>query len=145
VIKDQPSIFRTATGKFTSKLCPKIKFTLSEFSKAQQIEHAFHILPESSNLPYDMIIGRDLLKELKMDVLYSDNEMVCDDLRLPMKPVKNDNHRINFEALFEDNTESDIVEDNMKRLVHILDANYDTPDIPEEVSKMEHLSDSQKG
>ena len=144
VIKDQPSTFRTANGQFTSKLCSRMKFALPEFSKARQIEHVFHILPENSNLPYDMIIGRDLLRELKMDVLYSDNEVVWDDLRLPMNQVKVDNRWIDFEALFEDNTESDTVKDGMKRLVRILDANYDTPDIPEEVSKMKHLNDEQK-
>ena len=95
-IKDRPNAFRTANGKFSPKLRSNLKFTLSEFSKARQIEHKLHVLPENSSLH---IIGRDLLMELQMDVVkYSNNKVVWDDLRLPMNPVKNDARFINLNA-----------------------------------------------
>ena len=60
LIKNQQATFRSANGKFTSKLKSKLQFSLAEFSNARWIGHRFHVLPEDSKLPYDTIIGRDL-------------------------------------------------------------------------------------
>ena len=39
-------------------------------------------------MPYhDMIIGRDLMKSLNMDMLYSEHVIVWDLLRLPMQEI----------------------------------------------------------
>ena len=76
--------FRTPNGTFTSTKATDMKFSLNEFSESRQVRWKFHILPENSKLPYYTIIGRDLTRKLKMDVLYSDNEVTWDELRLPM-------------------------------------------------------------
>ena len=44
----------------------------------------------------------------------------------------------------EDHTESDSIKEQMGRLNRILDANYDTPDLKEEVEKMTHLTAMQQ-
>jgi len=75
-----------------------------------------------------MIIGRDLLKKLKMDVLYSDNIVQWDNLKLPMQEVNITEKWIDFNAIIEDRAESDSVKEQMNRLKRILDANYDKPD-----------------
>jgi hypothetical protein len=72
-----------------------------------------------------MIIGRDLMRKLKMDVLYSSEAIVWDGLRLPMQEVKN--NFMDFNAIIEDTTESDSVKEQMKRMNRILDANYEKP------------------
>ena len=65
-----------------------MRFFLSEFSESRDITWKFHVIPDANNaMPYDMIIGRDLMQSLKMDVLYSENTVVWDDLRLPMQQV----------------------------------------------------------
>ena len=56
-----------------SKKATELEFTLNEFSESRQVRWKFHVLPEDSKLPYDMIIGRDLMRKLKMDVSYSEN------------------------------------------------------------------------
>ncbi len=53
-----------------------------------------------------MIIGRDLMRELKMDVIYSDNIVTWDVLTLPMQQDKQNVSWIDMEALFKDTTES---------------------------------------
>ena len=65
--------FRTPSGTFTSKDAVDVDFTLSEFSDSRRVRWKFHVLPENSRLPYDMIIGRDLMRNLKMYVLYYNN------------------------------------------------------------------------
>ena len=136
--------FRTPSGTFLSKNAVVMDFTLSEFSDSRKVRWKFHVLPEDSRLPYDMIIGRDLIRKLKMDVLYSDNVVTWDKLRLPMHKVKANGEWHDFNALVEDQAESESVKDSMSRLTRILDANYDTPDLEAEVAKMKHLNAIQR-
>ena len=106
-----------------------MKFSLNEFSESWQVQWKFHVLPENSKLPYDMIIGRDLMRKLKMDVLYSDNVVTWDELWLPMHEVKSNGKWYDFNALVEDQAESESVKDSMARLTRILDTNYDTSNL----------------
>ena len=136
--------FRTPSGTFSSKKYTDTEFFLNEFSESRHIRWKFHVLPEDCKLPYDMIIGRDLMRKLKMDVLYSDNVVTWDELRLPMHEVKSNGEWYDFNALVEDQAESESVKDSMSRLTRILDANYDTPDLEVEVAKMTHLTAIQR-
>ena len=82
-----------------------MQFFLREFSESKQINWTFNILPENSTLPYDFIIGRDLMQTLKMDILvYSESKVRWDDLRLPMREVKQSQIVHDFNALVEDYT-----------------------------------------
>ena len=144
VTKGHTMKFRTPSGTFLSKNATDVEFTLNEFSESRRIRWKFHVLPEDSKLPYDMIIGRDLMRKLKMDVLYSDNVVTWDELRLPMHEVKSNGEWYDFNALVEDQAESESVKDSMSRLTRILDANYDTPDLEVEVAKMTHLTAIQR-
>ena len=91
-----------------------------------------------------MIIGRDLMRKIKMNVLYSDNVVTWDELKLPMHEVSATGKWHNFNALVEDHAESESVEDSMSRLTRILDANYDTPVLEDEVAKMTNLNPIQR-
>ena len=44
---------------------------------------------KEKNLPYDVIIGRDFMKELQMDILYSEYVVVCDGIIIPMHKIHN--------------------------------------------------------
>ena len=136
--------FRTPSGTFSSKKYTDTEFFLNEFSESRHIRWKFHVLPEDCKLPYDMIIGRDLMRKLKMDVLYSDNVVTWDELRLPMHEVEANGKWHDFNALLEDQAESESVKDSMSRLTRILDANYDTPVLEDEVAKMTHLNPIQR-
>ena len=47
------------------------------------------MIPEKLKLLYDAIICRDLMKELQMDVLYSEYVLVWDGVRMPMHKIQN--------------------------------------------------------
>ena len=70
----------TPHSKFQTNLVSKLQFNMPEFSKSKQVQWNFHVLPEKTALPYDMIIGRHLMRQLKMDVLYSSKGIVRDGL-----------------------------------------------------------------
>ena len=58
-------------------LVSEMQFHMPEFSESKQVQWNLHVLPEKiALLPYDMIIGRDLMRKLKMDVLYSSEAIV---------------------------------------------------------------------
>ena len=138
----RPTTFSTPHSKFQTNLISEMQFNMPEFSESKQVQWKFHVLPEKTSLPYDMIIGRDLMRKLKMDVLYSNEAIVWDGLRLPMQEVKN--NFMDFNAIIEDTTESDSVKEQMNRMNRILDANYEKPDLKAEVAKMTHLTDFQQ-
>ena len=139
--------FQTQSGTFTSNKTSEVEFFLSEFSESRHIKWNFHVIPDGNSkmLPYDMIIGRDLMKVLRMDVLYSENVILWDDLRLPMQEIKSSFSNVSdFNALVQDHAEPDAVKEQMDRLHRILDANYETPDLEEEVAKMTYLNPEQR-
>ena len=144
VSKGHAITFRTPSGTFQSKDAVDVDFTLSEFSESRRVRWKFHVLPESSRLPYDMIIGRDLMRNLKMDVLYSDSVVTWDELKLPMHKVQANGKGHDFNALVEDQAESKSIKDSMTRLTRILDANYDTSDLVAEGANMKHLDANQR-
>ena len=51
------------------------------------------MLPEKQNLPYDVIIGRNLMEELHMSVIYSEDALVWDSVRLLMQKSRMKNGR----------------------------------------------------
>ena len=64
--------YRTAAGIVQSKYSMKLTITLDEFGRNTKINHAFDLNKKEDGIGYDMIIGRDLLNELNIDVRFSD-------------------------------------------------------------------------
>ena len=91
-----------------------------------------------------MIIGRDLMKNINMDVLYSDSVVTWKELNLPMHKVQANGKWHDFNELVDNHEESESVKDSMSRLTRILDANYDIPDLVTEVANMNHLDANQR-
>ena len=84
VHNNEPHEFDTAAGLFQTKGTSKVQFRLPEFFDDRIIEHRFHITNQKSN--YDIIIGQDLLSQLKIDIKFSTMSINWDDAVVPMKP-----------------------------------------------------------
>jgi hypothetical protein len=82
---------------------------------------------------YDMIIGRDILSFLKIDIRFSDQLVMWEGSEMPFKPVKasvtTDYHI----------AESMAVEENTERIKKILDAKYSATDLEKVCSSQSHL------
>ena len=59
-------------GNFTNEFSAELTFQLPELSNSLELTWQCDVVKDLSNTSYDMIIGRDVLKELKIDVLTSD-------------------------------------------------------------------------
>ena len=66
----------------------EIEFYFTELSESKIIAWKFHVLPKKK-LPYDVIIGLNFIKELQMDVIYSEYVVVWDCVRPPMQRIQN--------------------------------------------------------
>ena len=75
--------FNTIAGPTQSSEYTKLEFTLPEWSTSKKISWKTYLTPQIGN--YDMIIGRDIMQELKMDVLYSSHQIKWDDQLIPLK------------------------------------------------------------
>ena len=73
-----------------------------------------------TNLPYDVIIGRDFMKELKMYVLYSEDIVVPGGVRLPMQKIQNGKW---MDLNLMDQENPGATKEHSIRLGRILDAN----------------------
>jgi hypothetical protein len=82
---------------------------------------------------YDMIIGRDILSFLKINICFSDQVVIWDGSEMPFKPVEasvtTDYHIAKTMA----------VEDQMARIKKILDAKYSATDLEKVCSSQSHL------
>ena len=84
--KVNPSTWRTKAGTFVTKCKVKAKFILPEFFENREIKWTMHVdESDSSSNAYDMIIGRDLLQELGIDLIFSQGKMVWDNASVPMR------------------------------------------------------------
>jgi hypothetical protein len=76
----------TKAGTFETNRKVKCQFTLPEFHQGKDINWTMFVDESDSRLQsYDMIIGRDLLHELGIDLLFSTGEMKWDQATVPMR------------------------------------------------------------
>lgn len=83
--EEKESHFQTTAGTFCTHAKAKIQFSLNEFFEKRLIEHVAHVAKDLSG--YDMILGRDLLHELGIDIKFSSKTIEWDGVAIPMKNV----------------------------------------------------------
>ncbi len=135
----------TKAGTFKTNRKVACQFTLPEFHQGKDISWNMYVDETDARLnSYDMIIGRDLLHELGIDLLFSLGVMKWDNATVPMRdPAQLRDTEIDaFEAeIFSmhdpETTEAD-------RIQQIMDIKYAPPDIDEMVSKCDHLTDKER-
>ena len=85
---DTTTSWITKGGNFqTSKKC-KATFILKEFFKNKSIEWNLHVDSTPSPHHYNMILGRDIMSELRITLDFKDQTMTWDDWTINMKDPK---------------------------------------------------------
>jgi predicted aspartyl protease len=90
-IREDSQQWMTKGGLFvTSGICP-IKFYLPEFSTQECVKWDFHVDDSTRTVKsrHDMIIGRDLLEQLPLDIKFSDSTLSWQNVMVPMKKWMN--------------------------------------------------------
>jgi len=124
--------FTTAAGNYTSNEAVRTQFTIPELHDDRIVEWKFHVADELG--PYDLIIGRDLLRELQINLHFDSLEIEWDEARVPMR---------DSDATIETSYhvhDSQAVDEATKRIKEILDAKYEKISIKEVVAGQTHLN-----
>jgi hypothetical protein len=109
----------------------KGQFTIPELQDKKLIKWNLHVAENMG--AYHMIIGRDILSFLKIDIRFSNQVVMWDGSKMPFKPVEasvtTDYHIAETMAM----------EDQMERIKKILDAKYSATDLEKVCSSQSHL------
>ena len=127
-----PQIWSTANGELSTNKKAKSQFTLPELHDDKLIEWDFHVTPSLGS--YDMIIGRDVMEFLGIDIRFSKKEVEWDNAIVPFK----DQDEVQNGIFHVDDPE--IILEEHERVKKILDAKYEAADLEQVCREQEHLS-----
>ena len=134
----------TKGGIFTTKAKCLVPMILPDFTRQTRVEFDCHVDPtqKSHNTNYDIILGKDFMQELGIDILNSSLTLRWDGIEIPMrefgelrKPVD----AIDSFLLDIDRT-SDATNDMQNRVTRILDAKYEKADLAQLCRNQPHLT-----
>ena len=134
-LKETPggkTVWTTPAGPLHTKYKCKCQFTLPELHDNRMISWNLHVSESLGS--YDMIIGRDILMGLGINLQFSDHTIHWDGHEMPMK----DQDATPLDA-FHIN-ESEAVQDATQRLKSILDAKYEPADLQAVAALATHLT-----
>ena len=145
--------YSTAGGGYTPKYKYKFHISLPEFSTSKIISNEFRIDSRNKddkygNLGYDMVIGRDILVPLGIDISNKHKAVIWDDTIVPLKPS---NFRTNvaetkkeLNTIFTQSAEPKVTQEATERVVKILDSTYEKANLEEIVDNAHQLDATQK-
>ena len=142
VVEGGKTSWNTKGGDFVTAGTRKVPFILYEFHKDKVVTWDMHVdTSKRRSTRYDMIIGRDLMQELGMDLLFSSSQVKWDEKIIPMRDPSslNNNQVMNLmnEIFKQDPIDEEII-------ARVTAEKYSSADLPQEVSKIEHLSRDEK-
>ena len=125
-------IWKTPGGYLNTNKVVKAEFTMPEFHENKLLQWELYVAPDLG--AYDMIIGRDLLKFLQIDILFSKERVLWDNVDIPFKDTDTtmeEAYHIQDSKLLTSSTE---------RIKKILDAKYEPTNLKTIVQIQENLS-----
>lgn len=140
VKKESKAEWNTAAGVFETEGICSVSFRLPELSPTAEIMHKVHVFKSEKISNYDMIIGRDLLTELGIDVCFSDGTIKWpkQNGEIPMKSTTATEYS---EFFLQD--PANVAED-AERISKILDAKYQKADLQEVVSGIKTINEPEQ-
>ena len=149
--------WRTNGGKFTTNLEVQLPFHMPEFCPTKEITHFFAVDETDNDSTYDAIIGRDLICNLQIDILFSKGRLVWDNISIPMKTApavqelikKNLSGHADYDMYLKEVyrmhvAQDDVIQEATSRATEILDADYSKSNIDDIVNKYMHLTPIQR-
>jgi predicted aspartyl protease len=139
--KTETKQWSTAAGTLTTSARTKrLEFNLPELQASRMIDKSFHVV-ELNIKNYDMIIGRDLITSLQLDVKGSNLSIQWDDAAIPWRDIDSTSADI---YLTEDRQSYQPIEQEMQRMTDILDAKYKPANLQEISENADHLTNSEQ-
>ena len=124
-------IFNTPGGQLTTNSSCKLLFCLAELNPSRIIEWTCQVNDSKSATNYDMIIGRDLLEELGINIKFSTGVIEWDEAQLPMRSP----NMTQEDVFLAESTEGHLAIRAADRMKQILDAKYEKANLNDEVQR----------
>ena len=126
----------TPAGELKTSRKAKVQFTIPELQEKRLLEWNVHVAEDMG--AYDMIIGRDIMAFLGIDIRFSSRIVQWDGSEMPFKPIdatpEKDYHV----------EEAMAVTDSVERIKQILDAKYEAADLEKVCSAQTQLADHER-
>ena len=136
---------RTRARNFQRKSNIKIRdFFLSEFDRNKRIYCSIVKVFDSPESQYDIILGRDYLQHLEMNVEYKHQVIRWGDSVVPLEHWQHWQNKDNWMLALDKHYFKTIFEEDMPENSFILDAKYEATTAHEVASKQDHLSKDQQ-
>ena len=144
--KPERTKWTTIGGTFETKRKAVVNFRLPEFDTQKKVTWKVNIddTTDPSKAAYDMIIGTDLLRELKVDIKFSDGRVCWEGTEIPFKQRGVLQSREATEDLYYQAIAPPVITEAEERQVRILDADYSAVDIDAHVETLKHLDEGQR-
>jgi len=132
----------TGSGQVTEEVALE-DMILPEFSRTLRINDRFRCyVMDNNDIPYDVILGRDFLMSVGIDVLHSTQEVLWMGSKIPFRRRDEvidpfDLNTLCFETLAADG-------DGIEPTSSILDAKYEAVDTADVAAQQKHLSQTQR-
>ena len=146
-LNKRPKLYSTGSGVLKTLYETKMDFTLPEFSNKKIITWSFSVT-DNKDLGYDIVIGRDLMKELQLNILFDKNVITWEGIEIPMRDFnKLRRHKLSrneMKLIIQKSTEPLVTEEATNRIIKILDSKYDKANLEEVVKKAKHLTEKER-
>jgi len=138
---EERTVFLTYGSRFETKSTAHVAFRFIEFenNNTVRVEHEFEVDETHSpkSMKYDMIIGSDLMWNMGMDILFSEERVKWLDEHIPLKKVNTLREYEVCEVLYSIHTDDPLIKEMEDRADRLLDANYSKVDIPAMVDELD--------
>ena len=136
--KRSPAVrWKTAAGQFLTSSTCDIEFALTELQEKRTMKNSFHVVDDTM-LQYNMIIGREVLSHLKIDLEFSTNSIKWDGATVPFR----DSNSTAADAFAV--RDSSTIREAANRVKKIQDAKYKPADLHEVAQSSSHLNADEK-
>ena len=131
-VNKKPTVWSTPAGELKTTQKVRAQFTIPELQEKRLIEWDVHVVEDMG--AYDMIIGRDILSFLGIDIQFSTRKVSWDGIDMPFKPVDAtpETHYHIEDAM--------AVNESTERIKQILDAKYEAADLEKVCAEQDHLA-----
>ncbi|MGH3053508.1 MAG: hypothetical protein ACRDL7_00845, partial [Gaiellaceae bacterium] len=153
ILKDKSkTVWTTRTGTYTTNKKARLRFHFLELNSKQQIDAVFHVDKVSqTTLPshgYDMIIGRDLMEILGLDVNFQSRLISWGDFTIPMSSSSTVPSVTEAQAITTNNDDAELTPALQRALARqgtaLTSSTYDKHNYIDMINKCSHLDQRQQ-
>ena len=145
VKSEKKTCWETKGGKFsTSKRVVVKDCKLPQFTSHRKFDGLFHLFEKSDDDQYDAIIGRDLLGQIGIDLIYSTGHVRWGNISVPMVPMGHFSTNKSRRELFRD-VEQLENKGQETFLAEIKKSKYEAANLVEVANNQSNLDSNQKG